>query len=221
MAIRAVVLDVNETLFSLSAVHDRFERVGLGAEHVPLWFAEVLRDGFAVAAADGFATFPDIARHHLLTLARSQGIEDGGSVADEVIAGFGEVVAHEDTLEGLAALHDAGYIVATFTNGTAEVTRSFLDEVGATDLVQHVLDVSGPEVWKPHPAAYRWACDTIGVRPKEAALVAVHPWDVAGAQRVGMTGCWLDRAGGDPWPSFLRGPDATVGRLPEVPARLA
>lgn len=220
MAVRAVVLDVNETLFSLEAVRDRFERAGLGAEHLPLWFAEVLRDGFAVAASDGFATFPDIARHHLRVLARSQGVADADGVADEVIAGFGEVTGHEDTLAGLTALQDAGYLVATFTNGTAEVTRGFLEELGASDLVQHVLDVSGPELWKPHAAAYRWACDTIGVRTREAAMVAVHPWDVQGAQRAGMTGCWLDRAGTGDWPAFLPPPDTTVARLPDVPAAL-
>lgn len=221
MAIRAVVLDVNETLFSLSAVRDRFERTGLGAEHLPLWFAEVLRDGFGVAAADGFATFPDIARHHLESLARSQGIEDAGAVADEVLAGFQEVTPQDDTLEGLAALREAGHVVATFTNGTVEVTRTFLEEHGATDLVDHVLDVSGPELWKPHAAAYRWACDTIGVRTREAAMVAVHPWDIHGAQRAGMTGVWLDRAGAGNWPAFLPPPDLTVVRLADVPGRLA
>lgn len=220
MAIRAVVLDVNETLFSLSAVHDRFERVGLGAEHLPLWFAEVLRDGFAVAAADGFATFPDIARHHLESLARSQGIADAAGVAEEVLAGFGEVVAHPDTLPGLTALRDAGLLVATFTNGSAEVTRNFLEELGALDLVQHLLDVSGPGLWKPHAAAYRWACDRIGVRTREAALVSVHPWDVAGAEHAGLTGCWLDRTGDGTWPAFLPDPAVSVGRLDEVPERL-
>lgn len=221
MTVRAVLLDVNETLFSLSAVEERFDRVGLGREHLPLWFAEVLRDGFALAAADAFATFPDLGRHHLEELARSQGIADAGAVADEVLAGFGEVLPHEDTLSGLTALREAGVVVATFTNGTVAVTRDFLEEIGATALVDHVLDVSGPALWKPHAAAYRWACDTVGVRTKEAAMVAVHPWDVQGAQRAGMTGCWLDRTGEGTWPPFLPEPTVTASALSEVPGRLA
>lgn len=221
VTVRAVLLDVNETLFSLSAVRERFERTGLGADHLPGWFAAVLRDGFAVAAADGFALFPDIARFHLERLARAEGHDDPAAAADEVIGGFEHVEAHDDTVAGLRALKDAGHVVATFTNGTVPVTRDFLERVGATDLVDHLLDVTGPELWKPHAAAYRWACDAIGVRTREAAMVAVHPWDIQGAERAGMTGCWLDRSGDGTWPPFLPSPSVTVHRLDEVAGALA
>lgn len=221
MAVRAVLLDVNETLFSLSAVRDRLERSGLGAEHLPTWFAEVLRDGFAAAAAGGFAAFPDIARYHLEERARHDGIDDTRRLADEILEGFEEVEAHGDLADGLRGLREAGLVVATFTNGTAGITRRFLEEAGLTDEVDHVLDVVDPQVWKPQAAAYRWACDRIGVRRGEAALVAVHPWDVQGAQRAGLTGCWVDRAGDTPWPPFFAEPDHTVTRLTDVAGVLA
>ena len=41
------MLDVNETLSDMSAMADRFVTVGLGAHDAALWFAQVLRDGFA------------------------------------------------------------------------------------------------------------------------------------------------------------------------------
>jgi 2-haloacid dehalogenase len=221
VAVRAVLLDVNETLFSLDAVRDRLERAGIGAEELPAWFAQVLRDGFAAAAADAFAAFPEIARYHLQELARRDAIEDPDWVAGEVLEGFTEVEPHEDVQDGLAALADAGLVIATFTNGSVEITRRFLEEFGLTDHVDHLLDVTGPQVWKPHASAYRWACDRIGVRAGEAALVAVHPWDVQGAQHAGLTGCWLDRAGDTPWPPFFAAPDVTVDRLGDVAAELA
>lgn len=221
MSVRVVLLDVNETLFSLSAVQERFARTGLGAERLPGWFAGVLRDGFAVAAAAGFALFPEIAQVHLEALAREQGLDDPSAVASEVLGGFEEVEPHEDTLAGLRSLQEAGHRVATFTNGTTAITRTFLERIGAADLVDHVLDVTGPQLWKPHPAAYRWACDAVGVRTKEAAMVAVHPWDIQGAQRAGMTGCWVDRSGDTAWPSFLPEPSVSVRRLDEVAGALA
>lgn len=219
MPIRAIVFDVNETLFSLAPLRERFDRTGLGAEAVERWFAEVLRDGFAVAAADDFVAFPDLARHHLHHLARLRGFDDPERIADEVLAGFDEVTAHDDVIDGMQALSDAGYRLATFTNGTADITRGFLERTGIVELVDEVLDVTGPERWKPRRDAYRWACDRVGVRAKEAAMVAVHPWDVQGAQRAGMTGCYLDRAG-EPFPGFLAAPDVTVAAITELPTAL-
>lgn len=212
---QAVVFDVNETLFSLEPVRTRFDRTGLGAETVPEWFASVLRDGFAVAAAGGFAAFPDIARFHAKLEARHHGFLDEDAIADEVLEGFQEVGAHHDVPDALRALKDAGATVATFTNGTAAITRTFLEHAGLEDLVDHVLDVSGPEVWKPAPAAYRWACEQVGVDPTDAAMVAVHPWDVHGAQQVGMTGVYLDRDG-DPYPPFLDPADVHVTSLDQL-----
>lgn len=220
MTIRAVVFDVNQTLFSLDAVRDRFERTGLGGEALEAWFATVLRDGFALAASDGFATFRDIAGFHLRRLARARDLPDPQQVADEVIDGFGEVTAHPDVADGMRALRDAGLTLATFTNGTSGVTRSFLERTGIDGLVQEVLDVAGPERWKPRLDAYRWACDRIGVRPKEAAMVAVHPWDIQGARTAGMTGVLLDREGGD-YPDFMAAPDITITTLTELAAHLA
>jgi len=46
-AIDAVVFDVNETLFSLDRLRPAFVEVGLEPDVVPLWFARLLRDGFA------------------------------------------------------------------------------------------------------------------------------------------------------------------------------
>ncbi len=143
MTIQAVVFDVNETLFPLTPLRDRFDRTGLGSESVERWFAEILRDGFAVAAADGFVPFPAVARHHLLHLARQRGFTDAERVADEVLGGFEEVGAHHDVIDGMRSLREAGYRLATFTNGTVEVTRGFLERTGIEDLVDEVLDVSG------------------------------------------------------------------------------
>jgi 2-haloacid dehalogenase len=55
------LLDVNETLFALSGLAPAFEAAGVPVERMPLWFARVLRDGFALAAAGGFAPFAEVA----------------------------------------------------------------------------------------------------------------------------------------------------------------
>lgn len=219
MSTRAVIFDVNETLFSLEPVRVRFDRTGIGAEAVPEWFASVLRDGFAVAASGGFAAFPEVAHYHARLEARHHGFLDEEAIADEILDGFQEVGAHLDVPGALAAVKEAGLSIATFTNGTAAITHTFLEHAGLEDLVDHVLDVSGPGIWKPAPAAYRWACEQVGVEPAETAMVAVHPWDVHGAKQVGMTGVYVDRDGDD-YPAFFDGPDVRVTDLGDLASAL-
>ena len=74
-----------------------------------LWFATTLRDGIAISASGGFATFRDIAistAKQLMAKAGWSGNSD--EAAADIIKGFEEVQAHSDVLPGLQAIHKAG-----------------------------------------------------------------------------------------------------------------
>lgn len=209
-----VVFDVNETLFGLDPVASAFASAGLDPAHLELWFARVLRDGFAVALTGGLAEFPDLARHHARVLAEQRGIVLDDAAVDEVVAGFQHVEPHPDVAAGLRTARDAGLQVVTLTNGTVGVVEGFLERAGLRDLVDRVVDVTTAGRWKPAPDPYREVLATAGVEPSEAAMVAAHPWDVGGAMAVGMAGGYVDRHGVS-WPPFIdpptvRGPGVDV-----------
>lgn len=215
MPFSGIVLDVNETLFSLEPLERRFRAVGLDARHVELWFARVLRDGFALAATDSAEAFPLIGRHHLAQLLTEDGLPPTEGDVAYVLAGFDEVTPHPDVPEGLHAAHRAGLSVATLTNGTAAITRAFLQRAGLADLVGATLEARSSGVWKPHREAYRWAAAQLGREPGALLLVAVHPWDVHGAVSAGLGGAWLDRDGAS-YPQYFRAPQiqgATMDRI--------
>jgi 2-haloacid dehalogenase len=212
--VRLVVLDVNETLFPLEPVAARMVDVGL-AGHFDAWFAGVLRDGIAAAAAGRFASFSDLARHHLEVLLAGQ---TGGAV-DHVLAGFQHLAPHPDVAAGLGGLREAGIRAVALTNGAAELTRSNLDRAGLTPLLDAVHDVAEVGRWKPAPEPYRAMLSAHATDAADAAMVAVHPWDVLGGQAVGMVGAWLDRSG-VPYPSAYGAPDVTATDLPSLVERL-
>lgn len=215
--IEAVVLDVNETLFGLDAVRERMATVNLDPDLLPLWFAEVLRDGFALAAAGRFAAFPDLARARLRAhLAAAGGDPDRAS---EVLGGFEAVTAHDDVRSGLPRLRSAGLRVGTMTNGTAAITAGFLEREGLADAVDEVMDVSEVGAWKPARPPYLYAAGRLGAALDATLMVAVHPWDVAGAVAAGLRGAWINR-GGDEWPRVFPTPALTVGSFDELADRL-
>ncbi|MFF7213055.1 haloacid dehalogenase type II [Streptomyces sp. NPDC008238] len=212
-----IVFDVNETLSDLTPLGGRFEDVGVSRDVLPTWFAAVLRDGFALTAAGGYADFTEIATENVrVLLTASPGWSgDAEDAARHVLEGFTELTVHPDVPDGVRDLRAAGYRLLTLTNGSAATTRRLL---GGAGLLQHfdaLLDVSGSRCWKPAAAAYHHAVDRAGVRPEEALLVATHPWDVDGARRAGLASSWL-RRGTAHYPAFMTRPDREAASLPDL-----
>lgn len=192
MTVDLAILDVNGTLFSLDPVAARLAEVGLDGR-LEVWFTRILRDGFAAAAAGTFAAFPDLARHHLTALLEQQGQEATDDRIDHVLGGFTAVTAHPDVEPGLTRLHDAGVTVATMTNGTVAITRDFLGREGLDGLVDDTHDVAAVGAWKPATQAYRHVLEEHDTVPQQAALFAVHPWDIHGAVIAGLLAGWVNR----------------------------
>jgi 2-haloacid dehalogenase len=62
---KVVVFDVNETLSDMAPMGRRFAEVGCLEDTAKIWFASVLRDGFALAAAGASERFATIAEEAL------------------------------------------------------------------------------------------------------------------------------------------------------------
>ncbi|NJP89632.1 haloacid dehalogenase type II [Nonomuraea sp. FMUSA5-5] len=203
---QVVIFDVNETLTDMEPLRARFEDVGLSGEQLPAWFASVLRDGFALTVAGGFAEFGRIGADVL------KGLRLPDKAVEHVLGGLAGLRVHPDVPDGMRRLREAGIRLFTMTNGSAATTEGILRREGLLDLVEATLDVSGPRAWKPARAAYAYAVGRAGVLPAEAALVAVHPWDVDGAQRAGLSGAWVDRRG-VPYPETMSAPHVSAPDL--------
>ncbi|UFR00457.1 haloacid dehalogenase type II [Streptomyces sp. Go40/10] len=191
---RVLVFDVNETLTDLSPLAAPMARAGLPEHGLQTWFAGVLRDGIALSLAGGHASFGDVARDGLRTLAAATpGVGDPEAAADQVLAALPRLPLHPDVPDGVRALRAAGYRLATLTNGSAATTRAVLDREGLTDCFETHLDVEAVGRWKPAREAYAHAVDAVGVPADEVVLVSVHPWDIDGAARAGLATAWLRR----------------------------
>ena len=215
-----IVFDVNETLSDMAPIADRFADVGAPPHLAALWFAALLRDAFALTAAGGgerFATFAADGVRSVL-----HGVECNRSLDEavrHVLDGFQGLPVHPDVPDGVRALRAGGHRLVTLSNGGTAVAEGLLSRAGLRDEFERVLSVEQAGVWKPAPGSYAYAARECGVEPAQMLLVAVHPWDVDGAIRAGLAGCWLNRTGA-PYPSYCREPTYTVASLPELADRI-
>ncbi|MBD0711268.1 MULTISPECIES: HAD family hydrolase [unclassified Streptomyces] len=212
MAIRAVLWDVDDTLFDYA----RADHLGMGA-HLT---AEGLVDGFdSVDQA--------LRRWRELTTLHWRRFEAGGIAfeeqrrdrvrdflgapgltAAEADAWFGRYLVHyetawtlfPDTLPVLDVLAD-DYRHAILSNSSIRNQDRKLRVLGIRDRFETVLCAAELGVAKPAPEAFHAACTALDLRPSEVAYVGDQPdIDARGAAEAGLRGIWLDRAdtGGRP-----------------------
>lgn len=199
--VQVVAFDVNETLFSLARMRPAFETAGLDPAQVPLWFARLLRDGFALTAAGGYRPFSELAASALRDIGQG-GVDDG--TVEQVLAAFSELDPHPDVAPAFELLRDADVRIVTLTNGAAALTAGLLERAGLSSYVQRCLSVEVVRRWKPAPEPYVHAATECGVAMGRMALVAAHSWDCDGARRAGLVTGWVSRLEGRPPDVFAR-----------------
>ncbi|HEY1155934.1 MAG TPA: haloacid dehalogenase type II [Arthrobacter sp.] len=216
-----IVFDVNETLSDMSPMGQRFIDVGAPAHLAKLWFATLLRDGFALTAAGDNGTFAEVGAEAMRGLFTGMELnQDVDSAVQHVMTGFSGLGLHPDVVDGVKALRAAGHRLVTLTNGSTWLAEKLFTEAGIRDNFDQLLTVEDAAVWKPGKASYEYAASVCGTGPGQMLLVAVHPWDIHGASRAGLATAWINRTGGL-YPGYFQAPDHTVTALPDLLPALA
>jgi 2-haloacid dehalogenase len=214
-----VAFDVIGTLFSLESLRGELTAHGLPPEALEVWFAESLKEYFALSHSGGYAPFKDVIAAALARLLQAFDLDP--DAAAEIMPALGRLSPVPGADRCCATLSDAGCRLIALTNGGEEVTRSLLDGGGILERFDAIHSCDSIKVSKPHPDVYALAR---GEAAGELWMVAAHAWDVAGAQRAGLKTAWIAAKEGrhlDVYPA----PDITAPDLEsaaeQIVARLA
>lgn len=186
-----VVFDVMGTLFDLSALDSRFVAIGGTSGTRDAWFERLLDTSKALTLVGEFEPFQELALATLRTTLAGHGLDPAS--ADEIVDALEEVPAYPEAGAALARIAAAGQPLAVLTNGGALQTRKLLARSGLDELVADVFTTEEVEAYKPDPRPYRYVCESLGIEPGQAVLVAAHAWDVVGARSAGYETVWIDR----------------------------
>lgn len=215
-----IVFDVNETLSDMSPMAARFADIGAPEHLAKLWFASLLRDGFALTAAGGQKPFAELADSALRTVLHGVDVDrDLDAAVGHVMDGFAQLAVHPDVPDGVRGLRRSGRRLVTLSNGSAQVAEQLFGAAGIRKEFERLLSVEDAGAWKPARASYEYAARTCGTELSDMLLVAVHPWDIDGAARAGMDTAWINRTG-TPYPSFFTPPSLTATSLVDLAGQL-
>ncbi len=219
--IRAICLDLDDTLWDLAPVIERAEQAlqVWFAQHYPRVAQRYSIPGIRELRWRMAARFPG--REHDLALLRratfAELARDCGyplEVGEEAFMAFqrarNQVSLYADVRPALERLARRMPLVA-LTNGNAD-----LDVIGLRHYFSAVLGAAGIGVAKPDPRAFQAVCARLSLRPAEVVHAGDHPQnDVAAARAIGMTAVWVDR-GHHAWPAGLPPAGMVVGNLEEL-----
>ncbi|MGC0329307.1 putative hydrolase of the HAD superfamily [Streptomyces sp. SAI-170] len=230
MSIRAVVWDVDDTLFDYSTA----DREGMRAHLV----AEGLMEGYGTPEqaitrwrevtdaqwarfSAGETTFQGQRRDRVRVFL-------GEELSDaEADAWFERYLRHyeaawavfPDVVPVLDALA-AGYRHGVLSNSSLTVQDRKLRVLGLHGRFESILCAAELGVSKPEAAAFLAACEALSLPAHEVAYVGDHPEiDGRGAAEAGLLSVWIDREGGAVTASAPRG-GHRIGTLSELPALL-
>jgi putative hydrolase of the HAD superfamily len=133
------------------------------------------------------------------------------ALRDEAIAPF------EDAVPTVEWLRSQGCRLALLTNGGSRGQRQKIDRFRLAPLFDAILIEGEVGFGKPDPRIYSRALAVLGVPAAEAWMVGDNlEWDVAGPQRQGIAGVWIDaRESGVPAGHPVR-PDRIITRLADL-----
>ncbi|WP_432094297.1 HAD family hydrolase [Streptomyces sp. bgisy100] len=205
MAIRAVLWDIDDTLFDYTGSDRTGVLRHLAAEGLltareseedalRLW-GEAMESAFGRFLA-GELGFPEHRRE------RARGFLGEPLSDDEADAWFGRYIAHyeaawtlfPDTLPALDALAD-GYRHGVLSNSSLPNQDRKLRILGLRDRFEVLLCADELGCAKPAAEAFLAGCDALGLPPEQVAYVGDRAdVDARGATEAGLLGIWLDRA---------------------------
>lgn len=120
-------------------------------------------------------------------------------------------------IDALKHFRNKGCKLALLTNGSSEYQRNKINRFGLEPFFDHIQIEGEFGLGKPEERVFLHALEQLGVSAGEAWMVGDNlEWDVAGAQRVGIYGIWVDwRKEGLPESAAVR-PDRIITAISEL-----
>lgn len=227
MVIRAVLWDIDDTIFDYSGADRAGMRAHLEQEGLPGGY------GDAEQALDAWRAITDVhwarfaaGETDFLGQRRDRVREFVSRPLDDAEADdwFARHAAHyeaawalfPDVLPVLDLLAD-GFRHAVLSNSSIHNQERKLRALGVRDRFEVVVCAVELGVSKPAAGAFHAACDALALEPGEVAYVGDEPdIDAGGAVAAGLMGIWLDRGGRGGRPELVR-----ISGLDQLPGLLA
>jgi putative hydrolase of the HAD superfamily len=227
-----IILDLDDTIINFTGLSEACWRIICDEAAPELGLEGAQLHAALMVERVAFWSDPEsnrVGRHNLTDASRtivSRAFKTLGAGSDEQAAALSRLYSERrhalihvfpESISTIEALRARGHRLAMITNGGAESQRA---KIVRFDLAKHfdcVLVEGEFGIGKPDERVYRHVLAELGAEPHDAMMVGDDlERDVAGPQRVGMRGVWIDRAGAGLPPGGTIRPDRVIRALSDL-----
>lgn len=193
--IKALVFDVYGTLFDVHFVKVKAEE--LYPEHgeaiSQAWRQKQLEYSFLRQLNGQYVPFSQVTRDAL----RYALLQLKLHVTEENIAALMEVYLKLDHYPEVDSVLEqmSDKQLAVFSNGSHDMLDPLIEQSGLSGRFNHIISVDDIKQYKPTPASYMHALNTLGLKREEILFMSSNGWDITGAKSFGFRTAWINRSG--------------------------
>lgn len=186
------------------------------ADVAELWRQRQQKYFFRAEAMDAYRPLSELTAGALDYALAFHGRELSDESVEAVLEAYERLDPYDDALAAFDALGDAGVDLAVFSNGSPDMLEPLAENVGIADRVEAIVSADEVGTYKPAPAAYEHAADSLGHDVGECWLISSNTWDLVGARSAGMGAGRVARSN-EPYDAvFEADPTVTVDSLGEL-----
>ncbi|WP_290776467.1 haloacid dehalogenase type II [Exiguobacterium sp. UBA5002] len=195
MTIQALVFDVYGTLFDVHSVKEQAEE--LYPEHGEAiskrWREKQLEYSFLRQLNGQYVPFSQVTQDAL----RYTLLELKLHVTEEQITTLMETYLTLDVYPEVSSVLEtmAHKRLVVFSNGSHDMLDPLIEQSGLADRFEHLVSVDDIKQYKPAPASYMHALNTLGLKREEILFMSSNGWDITGAKSFGFKTAWINRNG--------------------------
>ncbi|ANX11815.1 haloacid dehalogenase, type II [Fictibacillus arsenicus] len=196
MTIKAYVYDAYGTLFDVYSVSVKAESEfnGFGKKISELWRKKQVEYFMIHQLTGNYKPFSEVTRNALLYTLKNLSLQINEDALNSLMQSYLELEVYEEVHATLENLQNQNKKQIIFSNGTYEMLNPLIEKRELNHLL-NVLSVDDVKQYKPAPAAYKHALETLGVEPHEVLFMSSNFWDITGASSFGFKTAWINRAG--------------------------
>jgi 2-haloacid dehalogenase len=195
MTIKAYVYDAYGTLFDVHSVSVKAESEfnGYGKTISELWRKKQVEYFMLHQLTGNYKPFSEVTRNALLYTLKNLSLQNNEDALNSLMQSYLELEVYEEVHATLENLQNQNKKQIIFSNGTYEMLNPLIEKRELNPLL-NVLSVDDVKQYKPAPAAYKYALETLGVDPHEVLFMSSNFWDITGASSFGFKTAWINRA---------------------------
>jgi 2-haloacid dehalogenase len=195
MTIKAYVYDAYGTLFDVHSVSVKAESEfnGYGKTISERWRKKQVEYFMIHQLTGNYKPFSEVTRNALLYTLKNLSLQNNEDALNSLMQSYLELEVYEEVHATLEKLQNQNKKQIIFSNGTYEMLNPLVEKRELNHLL-NVLSVDGVKQYKPSPAAYKYALETLGVDRDEVLFMSSNFWDITGASSFGFKTAWINRA---------------------------